>query len=155
MVQTLFCSKSRLSMQRHCATAGIIFLAEQTLFPSQPTSHENGSLQILQCQGIGGSTGQRNSIWAFWSSLAYFLIWAQQWNRNELYAVHGSHGIDVALLETTSLLLNHLTLWLLIGPKQCNFKKRQSWALHTEAISTTKEVPHSLQFKECQSMLKG
>ena len=60
----------------------------------------------------------------------------------ELYAVHGLHGIDVAHLETTSLLLNHLTSWLLIGPKQCNFKRRQSWALHTEAISKTKEDPH-------------
>ena len=59
---------------------GISFLAEQTLFPSQPTAHEKGSLQSLQCQGISDSTGQRNSIWAFWSSLAYFLIWAQQWN---------------------------------------------------------------------------
>ena len=80
MVQKLFCSNSHLSMQRHCATAGVSFLAEQTLFPSQPTAHEKGSLLIVQCQGIGGSTGQRNSIWAFWSSLAYFFIWAQQWN---------------------------------------------------------------------------
>ena len=59
----------------------------------------------------------------------------------ELYAVHGLHGIDVAHLETTSLLLSHLTLWLLIGPKQCHFKRRQSWALHIEAISTTQEYP--------------
>ena len=41
---------------------GISFLAEQTLFPSQPTAHEKGSLQILQCQGISDSKGQRNSI---------------------------------------------------------------------------------------------
>ena len=43
------------------------------------------------------------------------------------------------------LLFSHLTLWLLIGPKQCNFKRRQSWALHTEAISTTKEDPVTVQ----------
>ena len=48
----------------------------------------------------------------------------------------------MAHLETTSLLLSHLTPWLLIGPKQCNFKRRQSWALHIEAISTTKEYPY-------------
>ena len=118
---------------------GISFLAEQTLFPSQSTAPEKGSLQILQCQGIGGSTGQRNRIWAFWSSLAYFGFLS---TALELYAVHGLHGIDVAHLETTtSLLLSHLTRWLLIGPKQCNFKRRQSWALHTETLSTTKEYP--------------
>ena len=118
---------------------GISFLAEQTLFPRQSTAREKGSLQILQCQGIGGSTGQRNRIWAFWSSLAYFFDLS---TAVELYAVHGLHGIDVAHLETTtSLLLSHLTHWLLIGPKQCNSKRRQSWALHTETLSTTKEYP--------------
>ena len=72
----------------------------------------------------------------------------------ELNAVHGLHGIDVAHLETTSPLLSHLTLWLFLGPKQCNFKRRQSWALHIEAISTTQEYP-CCKFKEWQSMLKG
>ena len=51
MVQILLCSNSRLAMQRRCAaSAGISFLAEQTLFPSQPTAHEKGSLQILQLE---------------------------------------------------------------------------------------------------------